>query len=219
MHTVRRGGLRTAQGLATSSRHAALHGGERYKVIRSFFLQQTNGQAKGAQNVLTNVSRTRERAVSLLCASRVSDSDFMRVHHILHGIPIRAFHLSSARLQNDNNLNPPRDDNSSSNSKRSNNDERRPDSNLSKHVEPSHHAHLENYSRFFRRLAMSLPGTGMKRPTRDDLLNVATNFWQRFRIRFKWFTIKSFRKFNADDISAFITWFLMSQTVWILVGT
>ena len=77
--------------------------------------------------------------------------------------------------------------------------------------------YLENYSRFFQRLALSVPHP--HRPTRDDLLNVATNFWQRLRIRFKWFTIKSFRKFNADDISAFVTWFLMSQTLWILVGT
>lgn len=76
---------------------------------------------------------------------------------------------------------------------------------------------LDNYSRFFRRLALSLPH--LHRPTRDDFLNVASGFWQRMRIRFKWFTIKSFRKFNADDISAFITWFLMSQTLWILVGT
>lgn len=77
--------------------------------------------------------------------------------------------------------------------------------------------HLENYSRFFRRLALSLPP--MQRPTRDDFLKVATSFWQRLRIRFKWFTIKSFRKFDADDMSAFFTWFLMSQTLWILVGT
>ena len=76
---------------------------------------------------------------------------------------------------------------------------------------------LEEYSLFFRRLAMSLPP--MQRPTRDDFLKVATNFWQRLRIRFQWFTVRSFRKFNADDISAFLTWFLMSQTVWILVGT
>ncbi|TDL26083.1 hypothetical protein BD410DRAFT_784107 [Rickenella mellea] len=76
---------------------------------------------------------------------------------------------------------------------------------------------LENYSRFFRRLAKSLPT--MHRPTRDDFLNVATNFWQRLRIRFKWFSIRSFRKFNADDMSAFFTWFIMSQTIWILVGT
>jgi distribution and morphology protein 31 len=77
--------------------------------------------------------------------------------------------------------------------------------------------HLENYPAFLRRLAMSVPN--IPRPTRDDLLTVADGFWQRARIRFRWFTIKSFRKFNADDISAFITWFLMSQTIWILVGT
>jgi len=75
----------------------------------------------------------------------------------------------------------------------------------------------ENYSRFFQRLALSLPHP--HRPTREDFLNVATGFWQRMRIRFKWFTVRSFRKWNADDISAFITWFVMSQTLWILVGT
>ena len=77
--------------------------------------------------------------------------------------------------------------------------------------------HLDNYPAFLRRLAMSVPN--IPRPTRDDLLTVADGFWQRVRIRFRWFTIKSFRKFNADDISAFVTWFLMSQTIWILVGT
>ncbi|KAG6865373.1 hypothetical protein C0991_003150 [Blastosporella zonata] len=84
------------------------------------------------------------------------------------------------------------------------------------HIPPNHH-NLENYSRFFRRLASSVPHPHA--PTRDDLLNVATGFWQRLRIRFKWFTIKSFRKFNADDMSAFFTWFLFSQTIWILIGT
>lgn len=76
---------------------------------------------------------------------------------------------------------------------------------------------LDNYPAFLRRLAMSVPN--IHRPTRDDLLTVADGFWQRTRIRFRWFTIKSFRKFDADDISAFVTWFLMSQTIWILVGT
>lgn len=80
---------------------------------------------------------------------------------------------------------------------------------------PNHN--LDNYSRFFRRLALAVPHPHT--PTRDDLLNVATGFWQRTRIRFKWFTIKSFRKFNADDMSAFFTWFLFSQTIWILIGT
>ncbi|KAK7005900.1 mitochondrial distribution and morphology proteins-domain-containing protein [Favolaschia claudopus] len=77
--------------------------------------------------------------------------------------------------------------------------------------------YYDNYSPFFRRLAMSLPH--LPRPSRDDFLKVATGFWARARIRFKWFTIKSFRPFNADDISAFVTWFVMSQTLWIFVGT
>lgn len=76
---------------------------------------------------------------------------------------------------------------------------------------------LDDYPRLYRRLALSL--SHLHRPTRDDFLKVANGFWQRLRIRFKWFTIRSFRKFNADDISAFVTWFLMSQTLWILVGT
>ncbi|KAJ6498858.1 mitochondrial distribution and morphology proteins-domain-containing protein [Mycena sanguinolenta] len=76
----------------------------------------------------------------------------------------------------------------------------------------------DNYTPFFRRLAMSLPHLP-RRPSRDDFLKVATGFWARARIRFKWFTIKSFRPFNADDISAFVTWFVMSQTLWIFVGT
>ena len=76
---------------------------------------------------------------------------------------------------------------------------------------------FENYSKFFRQLALSLPH--LHRPTRDDFLDAATGFWQRLRIRFKWLTIRSFRKYNADDISAFMTWFFMSQTLWLLVGT
>ena len=83
--------------------------------------------------------------------------------------------------------------------------------------ETEHHPSLEHYSRFYQRLAKSLPST--QRHTLDNFLGVANGFWQRLRVRFKWFTIKSFRKFNADDISAFVTWFLMSQTLWILVGT
>lgn len=75
----------------------------------------------------------------------------------------------------------------------------------------------ENHPRLYRRLAESL--SHLHRPTKDDFLKVADGFWQRLRIHFKWFTIRSFRRFNADDISAFITWFLMSQTLWIFIGT
>ncbi|KAJ4483898.1 mitochondrial distribution and morphology protein 31 [Lentinula aciculospora] len=76
---------------------------------------------------------------------------------------------------------------------------------------------FQYYSRSFRQLAMSLPQ--LHRPTQEDFLRVADGFWQRLRIRFKWFTIKSFRKFNADDISGIVTWILMSQTIWVFVGT
>lgn len=79
------------------------------------------------------------------------------------------------------------------------------------------HSHLQDYSRFFRQLALSVPH--LSRPTRDDLLNVTSSFWKRLRIRFKWFTIKSFRKFNADDLSAFFSFALVGQTIWILIGT
>ncbi|OSD06739.1 hypothetical protein PYCCODRAFT_1359457 [Trametes coccinea BRFM310] len=76
---------------------------------------------------------------------------------------------------------------------------------------------LDTYPRFFRRLAQSLPH--LQRPTRDDFLKAADGFWQRLRVRFRWLTIRSFRRYNADELSAFLTWFLMSQTLWLFVGT
>ncbi|KAI9463718.1 mitochondrial distribution and morphology proteins-domain-containing protein [Lactarius psammicola] len=74
-----------------------------------------------------------------------------------------------------------------------------------------------NYPRFFRRLARSLPH--VSRPSRDDFLNAANGFVQRMRVRVRWFFIRNFRKFNADDISAFVTWFLVGHGLWILIGT
>ncbi|KAI0310658.1 mitochondrial distribution and morphology proteins-domain-containing protein [Amylostereum chailletii] len=75
----------------------------------------------------------------------------------------------------------------------------------------------DNYPRFFRRLARSLPH--VRRPTRDDFLSVSSGTVQRMRVRIRWFFIRAFRKFNVDDISAVATWFLMSWGLWILVGT
>jgi mitochondrial distribution and morphology protein 31 len=75
----------------------------------------------------------------------------------------------------------------------------------------------DNYPRFFRRLAQSLPH--VSRPSRDDFLNAANGMVQRMRVRVRWFFIRNFRKFNADDISAFVTWFLVGQGLWILIGT
>lgn len=57
------------------------------------------------------------------------------------------------------------------------------------------------------------------RPSKEELLAAATGFWSRLRVRFKWFSIRSLRPFNIDDISAFVTWTLAGHLIWILVGT
>ncbi len=57
------------------------------------------------------------------------------------------------------------------------------------------------------------------RPTREELLAAATGFWARLKVRFKWFSIRSLRPFNTDDISAFFSWVLVGHLIWILVGT
>ncbi|KAK0554270.1 Mitochondrial distribution and morphology protein 31, mitochondrial precursor [Tilletia horrida] len=57
------------------------------------------------------------------------------------------------------------------------------------------------------------------RPTQEDLLRLARGFWQRTRIRFKWFTIRSFRRFNADDFSAFFTLGGLSTILLLVLGT
>ena len=57
------------------------------------------------------------------------------------------------------------------------------------------------------------------RPTYDELLAAATGFWQRLGIRFKWFSIRSFRPYTLDEIGAFISWVFLGHIVWIIVGT
>lgn len=57
------------------------------------------------------------------------------------------------------------------------------------------------------------------RPSREELLAAATGFWSRLKVRFKWFSIRSVRPFNADDISAFFSWFLVGHVLWIILGT
>lgn len=82
---------------------------------------------------------------------------------------------------------------------------------------PQARVDLQNYSHFFRQLAQSVPH--IHRPTKDDFLKLTSSFWHRLQIRFKWLTIRSFRKFNADDLSAFFSFALVGQTLWILIGT
>ena len=211
MQVSRSRGLQAARhALASSSRQDVLNRGDRYKVIRSFFLRQEQVRTRTFSTV-ERVPRAAQTTTSLFSTIRPTNLCYTR--QSLLSATFRTFHLTCFRLQQSTNEKDGTRTKEDSGKERPNED-----SNITKHDDPSRYAHLENYSRFFRRLAMSLPGMPA-RPTRDDLLNVATNFWQRLRIRFKWFTIKSFRKFNADDMSAFFTWFLMSQTVWILVGT
>ncbi|KAL0258352.1 Mitochondrial distribution and morphology protein 31, mitochondrial precursor [Diplodia seriata] len=57
------------------------------------------------------------------------------------------------------------------------------------------------------------------RPTKEELLAAATGAWSRFKVHFKWFSIRSGRKFNMDDISAFFSWILLGHLAWIIIGT
>jgi mitochondrial distribution and morphology protein 31 len=82
---------------------------------------------------------------------------------------------------------------------------------VSKTESPAHQLldrlpHLPNLSQYHR-------------PTKDELLAAATGFWSRMKVRFKWFSIRSLRPYNMDDISAFISWVLVGHVIWIIVGT
>lgn len=57
------------------------------------------------------------------------------------------------------------------------------------------------------------------RPTKEELLAAATGFWSRLKVRFKWFSIRSVRPFNLDEITALFSWVLLGHVVWIVLGT
>ncbi|GAB7340596.1 hypothetical protein MBLNU457_7004t1 [Dothideomycetes sp. NU457] len=59
----------------------------------------------------------------------------------------------------------------------------------------------------------------LHRPTKEELLGAASGFWQRLSIRFKWFTIRSYRPFNTDELSALFSWVFLGHVIWIIVGT
>ena len=59
----------------------------------------------------------------------------------------------------------------------------------------------------------------LQRPTKEELLAAATGFWSRLKVRFKWFSIRSVRPFNADEIGAFFSWILMGHVLWVFLGT
>lgn len=57
------------------------------------------------------------------------------------------------------------------------------------------------------------------RPTKDEMLAAATGFFQRLQIRTKWAMIRQMRPYNWDDLSAFFSWLLLGQILWIVLGT
>lgn len=72
----------------------------------------------------------------------------------------------------------------------------------------------------FARARVEVRDAGIHRgPTQEDLLRIARGFWTRLRIRFKWFTIRSFRRFDIDDFSAFFTLGGLGTAVLVIVGT
>ncbi|KAM3415073.1 hypothetical protein BST61_g10208 [Cercospora zeina] len=57
------------------------------------------------------------------------------------------------------------------------------------------------------------------RPTKDELLAAANGFWHRLQIRFKWFSIRSVRPFNHEEIFAFLSWIFWGHLLWLIIGT
>jgi mitochondrial distribution and morphology protein 31 len=185
----------TSQAVPICPRASAAATLDRYTIIRNYFRRQTPLSYPGSSSLNQNSSSRHTLYTMRTIAVRY------------HCKPVsdtlsRAFHATSLRQNEDGKPSPSQSEQASPKKTQ---------------VDPESNPNLDNYSTFFRRLALSVPH--LHRPTKDDLLTVTTGFWQRARVRFKWFTIKSFRRWNADDISAFFTWFLMTQTVWILVGT
>lgn len=59
----------------------------------------------------------------------------------------------------------------------------------------------------------------LHRPSKEELLAAATGFWSRLKVRFKWFSIRSVRPFNFDEIAALFSWVLLGHIVWVVLGT
>jgi hypothetical protein len=75
--------------------------------------------------------------------------------------------------------------------------------------------HAQDYTPFIRRLIQQsqlLKANAPHRPTKEQLLEAASSWWERLRIRIKWFTIRGWRRFNTDDLSAFASWFVLGNS-------
>lgn len=75
--------------------------------------------------------------------------------------------------------------------------------------------HAQEYAPFIQRLirqSKAIAPNSPHRPSKEELLEAANGWWQRMRIRLKWFTIRGWRRFNTDDMSAFASWFLVGNS-------
>ena len=75
--------------------------------------------------------------------------------------------------------------------------------------------HAQEYTPFIRRLiqrTQSISHDSPHRPTKEQLLGAARGRWERFRIRMQWFFIRGWRRFNADDFSAFASLFVFGNS-------
>ena len=75
--------------------------------------------------------------------------------------------------------------------------------------------HAQEYTPFIRRLiqrTQSISHDSPHRPTKEQLLGAARSRWERFRIRMQWFFIRGWRRFNADDFSAFASLFVFGNS-------
>lgn len=61
--------------------------------------------------------------------------------------------------------------------------------------------------------------SNLHRPSKEELLAAATGFWSRLKVRFKWFSIRSVRPYNFDEITALFSWVVLGHVVWIVLGT
>ncbi|EDO18185.1 hypothetical protein Kpol_543p14 [Vanderwaltozyma polyspora DSM 70294] len=57
------------------------------------------------------------------------------------------------------------------------------------------------------------------RMNKQKLLSEATNFYERFKINTKWLLIRGNRPFSADEIGTLFSWIILSQILWIILGT
>lgn len=82
-----------------------------------------------------------------------------------------------------------------------------------------HPSYLNSLPVALRRLAAALPAQAGHPPSRDQLLALTTSFFERLKIRFKWATIRSYRRFRIDDYSAFFSVGVVGTLGWFLIGT